>query len=138
MSDEELIGNLKALSHLQVLEGREMGEVVVNGHVYMRWQRNDEAAKRMAIVQLYGTGHGTQEEIARAFGIHVNSVHNYINAVKADGIKGLVNQERGPKEAWKITPAIKFKILEAAFNHRGMALEDVEEENSFLVRSLSG
>ena len=127
MSGEEEKENLEAFGRIQVLEGGEITEVLIKGQIYMRWLSNDEAARRMAVSQLYETGKGTQEEIARAFGIHINSVYNYVNSYKADGIKGLVNEASGPKEAWKITAGVKFKILEVAFRNRRMALEEITE-----------
>jgi len=63
--------------------------------VYMRFMKGDEGSKRMGIVQLYESGKGTQEDIAKAFGVNVKSVYNYINAYKGNGIKGLVSQASG-------------------------------------------
>ncbi len=51
---------------------------MVKGRVFMRWSSGDEDSKRMAIVQLYECGYGSQEDLAEAFDVHVNSVQKYI------------------------------------------------------------
>jgi transposase len=127
MSDE-LLGNQGAFGRIQVLRGPEETEALINGQIFMRWANVDEAAERMVIVQMYETGKGTQEEIAVAFGVHVNSVYNYINSYKADGTLGLATRGSGPKEAWKITAGVKFKVLDIAFKNRGMGLEGIVKQ----------
>ena len=49
-------------------------------------------------------------------------------AYETSGIKGLLNQPSGPKDAWKITPDMKFKILETAFRNRGLPLEEMVKQ----------
>ena len=99
------------ISGIKVIEEGEKKKVLVGGRSYFTWNRSDEAGQRLAIVQLYELGMGTQEEIAKAFGLHINSVYNYIIAFKADGMEGLLSQQRGPKERWKVVPSLKAEIL---------------------------
>jgi len=40
----------------------------------MRWRSGDEECVRLAIVQLYECGLGTEEDLAAAFGRHLRSV----------------------------------------------------------------
>ena len=58
---------------IKVVEGEGITRVLVKGHPYMSWDSGDEGCVRMAIVQLYDCGLGTQEDLAGAFGRHVNS-----------------------------------------------------------------
>ena len=51
-------------------------KVLLEGHPYMRWACNDHVAQRVAIVQLYKSNLAMQEELAEAFGVHINSVYN--------------------------------------------------------------
>ncbi|MBI1869933.1 MAG: helix-turn-helix domain-containing protein [Chlamydiae bacterium] len=62
---------------------------------------------------------------SEAFGIHINSVSNYISAFMGDGVNGLLSRKRGPKESWKITPEIRFKILEIAFSNKNVSYDDL-------------
>lgn len=101
---------------LQVIKSGHKKEVLVKGQQYMSWQSGDEAAERLAIVQIYKLGLGTQEELAKAFQTHINSVAKYINTFKTDGVKGLISQPRGPKKRWKIVPEMRGKILMAVLN----------------------
>ena len=112
MAEEELTGeNWRKFGGIRLVEEGEKRQVLVGDHVCFRWDKSDEAGQRTAIAQLYELGMGTQEEIANAFDIHVNSVYNYINAWRADGIPGLVSKQRGPKGSWKVNRELKGKII---------------------------
>jgi len=102
-------------------------KVLLEGHPYMRWACNDHVAQRVAIVQLYKSNLAMQEELAEAFGIHINSVYNYITRFEKDGIAGLLDQQSGPKDSWKITPEIKFMILEVAFSDMNLSCEKIAD-----------
>ena len=100
--------------------------VRVKGQPYMSWQAGDEDCVRMAIVQLYDCGLGTQEELAQAFGRHVNSVRKYIREFAGGGMRGLMAERSGPKGHWKITAGLRGKILlvvlrEGIWNLEGIA-----------------
>src|SRR5437762_13605544 len=76
---------------VQVVEGNGLTQVLVKGQPYMRWQSGDEGCTRLAIVQLYKCGLGTEEDLAAAFGRHINSVQNYQigRASCREGMEGL-------------------------------------------------
>lgn len=112
MTEEGLTGvDWRKFGGIRVVEEGEKREVLVGNHLYFRWDKSDEVGQRAAIAQLYELGLGTQEEIARAFGVHINSVYNYINDWKADGIRGLVSKQRGPRGSWKVNRELKGKII---------------------------
>ena len=96
---------------IEVIESEEKQEVLLRGRPYMTWLPEDETAPRMAIVQLHELDLATQEELSDAFQVHIKSVYNYINAYKADGILGLIDQPKGPKKKWKLIPWLKAEIL---------------------------
>src|SRR5258708_29789868 len=48
---------------IHVITGEEMTRVFVKGQPYMSWQSGDEGCLRLAIVQLYQCGLGTEEEL---------------------------------------------------------------------------
>ena len=110
---------------IQVIEYHGMKTVWLSGQPYMSWRVEDDASQRIAIVQLHRSGLGTQEKLAEIFQVHVNSVQNYIAAFARGGIKDLVNRQSGPREAWKITPEMKFKIIEVAFRNRDISYEQM-------------
>ena len=96
---------------IQVLERDAVTRVLVRGQPYMSWPTGDEGCVRLAMVQLYDCGLGTQEELAEAFGRHVNSVQRYLRDFARDGMRGLMPGRSGPKGRWKITPALRGKIM---------------------------
>ena len=104
---------------IKVIENGEKKQVLVGGRPYFSWNKEDECGKRLAIVQLCELELGRQEEIAEAFGVHIKSVYNYITAFNADGIDGLQDRQKGPKQSWKVIPGLKAEIL------RAFLLEDI-------------
>jgi hypothetical protein len=54
---------------------------------------------------------GTEEELAAAFGRHVNSVQRYVAGFAEGGVRGLLSERSGPQSPWKITPELRGKIL---------------------------
>ena len=96
---------------LQIIEIGEKKQVLAKGQPYMSWAKGDESSERLAIVQLYDIGLASQDELAQAFGFHVNTVAKYISGYRMDGAKGLIDQMRGPKEKWKINSETRGKIL---------------------------
>jgi transposase len=101
--------------------------VVVKGREYMSWSSGDEESKRIAIVQLYKSGLGSQEQLAEAFEVHVKSVKKYIKRFSLYGSRGLVSQRRGPRGSWKLTPRVRSKILTVVMREGISGLEAVQE-----------
>ena len=124
MSQDSLPG-LEKYEGVQVIKEKGIKKVLVRGQEYMNWRVEDEASQRMVIVQLYNSGLATQEKLSEIFEVHINSVRNYINAFEREGIAGIVNRQSGPKDAWKINPKMKFKILEIAFRNRDITYEEM-------------
>ncbi len=100
--------------------------VVAKGRVFMRWSSGDEDSKRMAIVQLYKCGYGSQEELAEAFDVHVNSVQKYITSFGCEGVCGLVSQRRGPRRSWKLTPRLRSKVVSVVMREGFSGLDSVQ------------
>jgi len=101
----------KDYSKIKIIETEKGKVLLIMNKPYMLWDKMDEVVPKFAMVQLYEQGIATQEELSEIFQVHVKSVYNYITAYKEFGIKGLVEQIKGPKDAWKITPEIRSKIL---------------------------
>lgn len=111
--------------HLVTTEG--MTQVLVKGRLHMSWPSGDEAGLRLAIVQLHRCGLGTKEELAAVFGRHVNSVQRYIAAFAERGSRGLLPERSGPKGPWKITAAVRAKILHIVLREGVWQLEGIQE-----------
>jgi len=96
---------------IQVIQDGPRTRVLVKGRPYMSWPSGDEGSVRMAIVQLSDCGLGTQEELAKVFEVHVNSVQRYLTDFEREGMRGLLSGRSGPKQPWKLTPRLRGKIL---------------------------
>jgi len=96
---------------IQVIEDNGLTRVLVRGQPYMRWRSGDEECVRLAIVQLYECGLGTEEDLAAAFGRHLRSVQRYVADFAGEGMQGLMPERRGPKGRWKLTAELRGKIL---------------------------
>jgi len=101
--------------------------VLVKGQPYMSWQEGDENSVRLAIVQLYDCGLGTQEELAQAFGRHVNSVRKYITEFADGGLRELMAERSGPKGHWKMTAELRGKILRVVLRDGIWKLEAIQQ-----------
>ncbi|MBA7684490.1 hypothetical protein ES703_92886 [subsurface metagenome] len=101
--------------------------VLVNGQPYMSWESKDEASQRMAVVQLYKSGLGTQADLARIFGLHVNSVQRYITDFKRGGLQYLISQRSGPRQRWKLIPRLRSKILFIALKEGILEYEAIKK-----------
>ena len=128
----EGLGGWEEEDSIRVIEGGDRTHVIARGQVYMSWAPGDEGARRLAIVQLYENGMGTQEQLAEAFGVHVNSVQKYITGFALEGSGCLVSQRRGPRSGWKLTPRVRSKILAIAL------LEGVEGVKAIQIRLREG
>ncbi len=112
---------------LQVVEGDGRTSVLVKGQLYMSWRSGDEGCLRLAMAQLYECGLGREEDLAEAFGRHVNSVQKYLKDFADEGIRGLMSERRGPKGRWKLTAQLRGKILLIVLREGIWPLEAIQQ-----------
>jgi len=82
----------------------------------------------MAIVQLYEAGVGTQADLGKAFGVHINSVRLYVLRFRREGAEGLIDQPKGPRKKWKLLPSIRKLIVELAVKEGVEGYENIRRE----------
>lgn len=112
---------------IEVIEESGTTRVLVKGKLYMSWPSEDEGCLRLAMVQLHQCGLGTEEDVAAAFGRHINSLQRYLADFAGQGMRGLVSERRGPKGPWKITPELRAKILWIVLREGIGKLEAIQE-----------
>jgi transposase len=112
---------------IQVIEDNGLTRVMVRGQSYMRWRSGDEECVRLAIVQLYECGLGTEEDLAVAFGRHLRSVQRYVADFAGEGMQGLMPDRRGPKGRWKLTAELRGKILRIILREGIWKLEAIQQ-----------
>ena len=86
------------------------GTVWVHGMATFCWDAEDEAARKLAAVQLYDLEAATQKQIAAAFGTDPVTVYRWVAACREQGLAGLLPGQRGPKGPSKLTPELTRKI----------------------------
>src|SRR5205814_6447489 len=76
---------------VQVVEGNGLTQVLVKGQPYTRWQSGDEGCTRLAIVQLYKCGLGTEEDLAKKRGTPSRSQKEVMDDIeeRAGLVRGL-------------------------------------------------
>ena len=111
---------------IHMVTGEGMTRLFVKGRLYMSWRCGDEECLRLAMVQLHQCGLGTEEELAAAFGRHANSVQRYLAGFAEGGVRGLLSERSGPKGPWKITAAVRAKILRIVLREGVWELEAIE------------
>jgi transposase len=88
------------------------GVVWVHGLATFAWDAGDEAARRLAAVQLVQLKAAPQAQVAQAFGVIPVSVWRWAKALAGGGVAGLVPAIKGPQRASKLTPQVIGRIRE--------------------------
>ena len=105
-----------------VVAGPDGGGVVwVHGLATFAWDADDEAARRLAAVQLVQLNAATQVQVAQAFGVIPVSVWRWARALAGGGVAGLVPAAKGPQRASKLTPQVIEQIRELDRHGAGKA-----------------
>src|SRR5271166_6539375 len=105
-----------------VVAGPDGGGVVwVHGLATFAWDAGDEAARRLAAVQLVQLKAATQVQVAEAFGVIPVSVWRWARALAGGGVAGLVPAAKGPQRASKLTPQVIEQIRELDRHGAGKA-----------------
>ena len=97
------------------------GVVWVHGLATFAWDAGDEAARRLAAVQLVQLKAATQVQVAQAFGVIPVSVWRWAKALAGGGVAGLVPAIKGPQRASKLTPQVIGRIRELDRHGAGKA-----------------
>ena len=121
------------------LAGEEGGLVTVHGLATFAWDAGDEAARRLAAVQLVRLRAASQGQVAEAFGVDPATIWRWDQALAAGGVAGLVPARRGPKGASKLTPQLAARIAE--LDAAGQTLRQIAAAtgvSTFSVRNALG
>jgi transposase-like protein len=120
-----------------VLDGG--GVVWVHGLATFAWDGGDEAARRLAAVQLVRLRAAARNRVAAAFGTDPVTVWRWDRALRENGVAGLVPARKGPRGAWKLTPELAERIRE--LDAEGKNLTVIAGEcgvSTFTVRTALG
>jgi transposase len=77
------------------------------------WTEDDRATRRLVAAQLVNAKLSTRVEVARVFGLHVNTVSRIAQQVAAEGVTASIGRKRGPHGPFKVTPAVVAELRQA-------------------------
>ena len=100
--------------HLCVLESNGQRAFALGSTVIHVFDAKDRAAESAAIALLARAHVATDIELAKAFGIHRNTVGRLERRLLETGMAGVVPAKRGPKGPHKVTPAVMAVLRECS------------------------
>ena len=77
------------------------------------WCDDDRATRRLVVAQLVNAKLATRVEVARVFGLHVNTVSRIAQHVAAQGVTASIGRKRGPHGPFKVTAAVIAELRRA-------------------------
>jgi len=106
-----------------LVEGPDGGVVFVFGLATFAFGAGDQAARRLAAVQLVATKIASAGEVASAFGISQATLWRWVGSFSSGGVAGLIRSHPGPKRPSKLTDAVAARIVE--LQTTGMTLLEI-------------
>ena len=88
------------------------GVVWVHGLATFAWDAGDEAARRLAGVQLWQLKAASQAQVAAGFGVIPVSVWRWAKVLAAGGVAALIPDRKGPRRPSALTPQKVARIRE--------------------------
>lgn len=102
----------RGLRLLREAEGRRYA-IFLSSVVLFEWAENDRATRRLVAAQLVNAKLATRVEVARVFGLHVNTISRISQQVAAEGVTASIGRKRGPHGPFKVTPAVVAELRQA-------------------------
>ena len=96
-----------------VVDGPDGGGVVwVHGLAAFAWDAGDEAARRLAAVQLWQLKAARQAQVAAGFGVIPLTLWRWRKDLAGGGVAALVSGPKGPQRPSRLTPPVVARIRE--------------------------
>ena len=102
----------RGLRLLREAEGRRYA-IFLNSVVLFVWAEDDRSTRRLVAAQLVNAKLATRVEVARVFGLHVNTISRIAQQVAAEGVTASIGRKRGPHGPFKVTPAVVAELRQA-------------------------
>ena len=102
----------RGLRLLREAEGRHCA-IFLSSVVLFEWAEDDRSTRRLVAAQLVNAKLATRVEVARVFGLHVNTVSRIAQQVAVEGVTASIGRKRGPHGPFKVTPAVVAELRQA-------------------------
>jgi hypothetical protein len=114
LNDPPAPGNLFGHGLRRLWEGESGRYAIFLGSVALAdWTQDDRATQRVVVAQVVNARLATRVEVARVFGLHVNTVSRIAQRVAAEGVTASVGRKRGPHGPFKVTTAVVAELRQA-------------------------
>jgi len=128
-------GSVVVADGASLLEDEEgSGTVFIWGQATWTWDGSDPGARRLAVVQLVGSGAASQRQVAVAFGVNETTVWRWRRDYKAGGLVVLLPQRKGPKRPSKLTDEKRAEI--ARLRSSGLTKPEVAARTGVSTQSV--
>ena len=109
-----LPGNAREIAPgVGVVDGPDGGGVIwVHGLATFAWDAGDEAARRLAGVQVWQLKAASQAQVAAGFGVIPLTLWRWAKELAAGGVAGLIPDPKGPRRPSRLTPQKVAQIRE--------------------------
>lgn len=104
-----------------LVENDEGGVVFIWGMASSCWTSGDVVGRRLAAVSLVVTASAHRYQVAQGFGVHHNTLRDWVQAWEAEGVDGLGVEQRGPKGPSKLTPEVAARCCSLRAEGRSLA-----------------
>jgi len=111
------------------------GSVFVWGHVAWSWQADDQAARKLAAVQLADVNGLFRRQVAEAFGVNEDTLLSWRHHYELGGVESLVPKRPGPKGPSKLTGAKRAEI--ESLRDGGLTMAEVAERAGVSINMVS-
>jgi prepilin-type processing-associated H-X9-DG protein len=100
---------------LRLLKDTESGRyaIFLGTVALFEWAEDDRSTRRLVAAQLVNAKLATRVEVARVFGLHVNTVSRIAQQVAAQGVTASIGRKRGPHGPFKVTAAVVAALRQA-------------------------
>jgi hypothetical protein len=100
---------------LRLLREAEGGRyaIFLSSVVLFEWAEEDRSTRRLVAAQLVNAKLATRVDVARVFGLHVNTVSRIAQQVAAEGVTASIGRKRGPHGPFKVTSAVVAELRQA-------------------------
>jgi transposase len=111
------------------------GSVFVWGHVAWSWQAGDQAARKLAAVQLAKDKGLFRRQVAEAFSVNEDTLLGWHHDYERGGVESLVPQRPGPRGPSKLTEAKRAEI--ESLRDGGLTMAEVAEQAGVSINMVS-
>lgn len=128
-------GSVPIATGVDLVEGAEGGVVFLWAMAAWCWAPGDVASRRLAAVQLVGTGSASRRAVAAAFGVNETSMWRWQRDYAAGGVAALEPSAKGPKGPSKLSEAKVAEIVAARAT--GASMEAIATQVGVSLNSVS-